>query len=662
MNKFYILAATALISAAPVYADGLIPGAPTDFNVAFDFNGGTPVVSGSLYAPTLSYSWSDPQPISEIGRIEILRGCYDVGEYDLPVYTFNNPEPGAFLTFVDEEEMEYGYSYSYSARCYAADGTSGGSEYKYIFIGIKPGKVSLEASTADNGQLPVTFTVTAPLLTDSGEELPAPLTKLEVCDYISYDNEVTLKTIENPTPGETYTFDLDVTPNIKYCFTAYAHTDFGKSDRTSVYLYVGTDVPAAPTGLTMEVTDNGVELAWEAPAAGHDGGWIDPAETRYTVSRVIGYDEYVIAENVEGCAYTDTCEDLTCPTQMYYRVTATNGIGKGDYVTSDLVTVGPDAALPFFEHFNNGNSYNKGPVNLWEKDPQGYYSEWYYGYYDYSLGMTGAGILPDPDVDTNEGYAYASLTWWVSAGDRHSLTSVPVSMKDAEHPVLSFYTASNPGNSNRFSIGVVADGESKELTNFRPGDLQTIDEEQGLGVEWKKQSIVLDEYAGKTVKFFFTAIVDEDKDKWDNVYLDEILVDDYRSPAGLTATPDGDMQTRIHWDACENSTGEASHYLVSIDGAEPVVANGCETFIATKVGETHTAAVKAVYGDIESNYTRTLTFQAGVETSVEVTTVSGASVYFDLTGRAVANPAKGSVVIRRSTAADGTVTVEKVMF
>lgn len=212
MNKFLLsIAAMACCFQLAIAQEELpVPGEPTSFTGKFDLVDGKPVISFEITAPTMTQSWSDPQPLTEIDRIEVTRSCYDIGEYDEPVATFENPLPGATLTGQDTD-FETGHEYNYTARSYNSNGNSSYGTYLYIFGGYKPAKPEvISVTTTDGGNPPVIVTLTAPSADATGSELPVALTSLTITEYISYGNEAELDKIENPEAGKEYTFTLDL--------------------------------------------------------------------------------------------------------------------------------------------------------------------------------------------------------------------------------------------------------------------------------------------------------------------------------------------------------------------------------------------------------------------------------------------------------------------
>lgn len=661
MHKLTVLAAAIALFVPAIRAETLTPGAPTDFTVTFDYNGGSPIIKGSFKAPTTSYSWSDPQPITEIGKIEVTRGCYEVGESDLPIYSVTSPQPGAQFEFTDTEEIEYGHQYTYTVRAYSTDNTGGGGDYVYLFVGIKPAKPTVTLSAGENGSSPVTIKVTAPTTLDGGGELTAPLTKLEIKDYVSYGNEPVLHTIENPVPGTEYTYVHEAENSKSYIYHVYASTAYGTSDYASAQIYVGEDVPGAPENVAAATTsEGGVSVTWTAPTAGKNSGYLDTASIRYKVARVIGYNsETLLAENLTDCAYTDPCEDLTGPTTLKYKVTAYNTLGDGGYTTSAEVVAGPAISLPFVENFNAGSDYYKQAENLWTKDPVGYSSNWSVERYDYSTSITGV----DGSEDNYDGYASASYRY-SSPGTVDRFISSSINFAGAEYPVLTFYTLANATNANHLAVDVRRDGaEDETLVDIAPNSLYT----DGSGDNyWTMVTVPMMSLTDKVASVIFRAYVPEgNTDNSDNIFLDKIRIDNYPAVKNVVINS-GDNQTVLSWDVPSCSTGEASAYKLEIftaDGNEEVTASTPEYTMTTVMGENYQVVITPVYGDVEGLATE-YAFVGGAGTGVEGISADAAVAveYLDMAGMRVAQPIDGTLVIKRMVMADGSVKAVKEIY
>ncbi len=658
MNKFTLVAAMATVSMMA----WATPDNPSDFKMTFDLNGGSPVVSGSFVCPIEHYSWDDPKPqIEKITKVKVTRGCYELGETDIVAFESEEKrEPGSLVEFTDEfGELEYGYTYNYKAVIYDEKGTESYGAPFSLFYGIQPGEPTVTVALGDKGQLPVTITVVAPEKTKGGETLIVPLTQLRVIEYISSEEQREIKIINDPVLGKSYeVVDNEAEEGKKYSYRAYASCEFGTSEHGWVQAFVGQDIPGNPQNLVLtENEDGSVTLTWSAPEKGKNGGYLDPAATRYKVIRH-GDSPKDLAEDLTECTYTDSLEGLTGPTTVKYEVVAYNTMGDGDYAMSSELLKGPAYQLPFEENFNSPASYyGLDWDNKWTTEPS--YGDWKIDNYSFSHWITGVGDGKALNEDEDEGFAFI---YYGSKGHSDSMISSAIDFKKATYPVMYFYHAGTAGDPSELRVSVKVDNEKIDLVTLVPGELQ-----EGEKVTWKRHTLPLEEVAGKEASLIFTSYIPEDAEDFDGVCLDRIIIADYPGidKVSVAETADG---LEVSWIAPKNSYDEEPEsYDVVVDDAEPVNVTETKHVIkATRadVTETHKVSVRANYGDIQGKFSPSFDAVPGGSLS-GISTIGGngnAKVeYFDVNGLPVVKAMKGSTIIRRTVNENGSVKVEKVI-
>ena len=182
------------------------------------------------------------------------------------------------------------------------------------------------------GALSASLSWTNPAATQSGN----PLTTFSVSIYrnggLIYQNN-------NPVAGTSENFtDTPPQPGV-YQYEIFATKSHGNSPKTTVNVYVGEDVPAAPVNVTLTPVNNNndAEITWVAPAEGLHGGYFTGV-TGYTIVRMP--DSTVLATSWSG---TQPFYDNTIPELGYYtyRVIAVNAIGNGGTGVSNGELIGP---------------------------------------------------------------------------------------------------------------------------------------------------------------------------------------------------------------------------------------------------------------------------------------------------------------------------------
>lgn len=177
-------------------------------------------------------------------------------------------------------------------------------------------------------------------------------------------------------------------------------------------VFAGEDEPAPVSDVLLEITPEGwAKLTWKAPAAGLNGGNIDPAGLQYTVRRV--HDGAVVALNISETTFTDKTPD-TSRRAISYSVSVRNGAGSAPAVESNKCLSSGALAVPFTEPFNSKDDFelwtlvNVNPASTWalnEKDK--------YAFYKYADDKTAAdNWLISPAIRLEAGKAYKiSYSW-----------------------------------------------------------------------------------------------------------------------------------------------------------------------------------------------------------------------------------------------------------
>lgn len=651
MKRFFTLCAVAGIVALGAMAQR--PEEPMNFTSSFSLGNGTPVINLSLTVPS---HFSDGEtPLTSIDSVTVIRSSYDLGEFDEPVVTFKNPVIGSTQTFADAD-IQMGYEYYYTAKTFVGGQTSWGA-YSNTFAGIKPSAPSVSAVTANQGLPPISFSIVAPTKDSQGADLTVPLTKLVILKYISYSEKPELKTFENPVAGQTYTWDYsDVEVGQSYSFRVYAECAYGKSEENSADVFVGSDAPGAPTEVkAIKDADGHVTVSWTAPAVSLKGGWFDPAKTAYKVERTDGNTRTVLADSIMATSFVDELADVTAPQITYWIITAKNEAGVGGYAQSPELVVGPPAALPFVEDVaKEGNWGSVSYDHLWTTEVSGYSSNWNAYSWDYSNSMTGV----DGTEENKKGFMlyYGK---YIEPGTGEWIYSPEINVGGTKHLVLSYYY-SDLGKDMGLKSAYILNNDTialkDNLTNGAP--------EEGKNYKWTKVIVPIGKIQDATkISLGFRCYVPEASTTVDlrgNVGLDRIVLDDY-CPAENLTVDSKETNTTAAWEAATNGRISADKYLVKVNDAEPVETANTEYSFATVAGEPYTVTVTPVYGDIES-LPISVSFKGGIPDGVENVELGVAAEYFTPDGLRVANPAKGTILIRRTVSTDGKVSFSKVVF
>ncbi len=126
----------------------------------------------------------------------------------------------------------------------------------------------------------------------------------------------------------------------RYKVSASNNAGEGMFNITSAY--IGEDIPVAPSNVVAAATGNTIQITWDAPTTGMNGGWISSNIT-YKVVRV--NDNKVIQEATTQTSATDVVEGAYAG--YSYQVTASSAAGEGGSATSNVVHAGTAQSLPF---------------------------------------------------------------------------------------------------------------------------------------------------------------------------------------------------------------------------------------------------------------------------------------------------------------------------
>lgn len=245
-----LLCAAAICQAA--YA--VTPGSPS-MSFSFAIDGDNGVVHGSVTAPLKDNQWQE-LPADTKMNIRVVRQCYQLGESDVAVISYEGLAPGETKEFLDEATpaWQYGYTYTYNAYASIGDKVSYqgyGSVTPGISFAFAFGTVKAE-SKAEDGVFSVDITATVPDKTSSypAEDLPVDMTALEFYRMPQGVTDLTkgvlIGSIANPTKGDTYTYtDTEPVLNAKNVYLVKAVSKFGFA-QSQTEAFVGYDVPKLP--------------------------------------------------------------------------------------------------------------------------------------------------------------------------------------------------------------------------------------------------------------------------------------------------------------------------------------------------------------------------------------------------------------------------------
>lgn len=237
-----------------------------------------------------------------------------------------------------------------------------------------PSAVSdFECVPGANGATTVALYWMNPTQTFDGKELSS-LTDIKV-----YRDRELIKTFENPEIGEemSYTDDLGDVKGGYHFYFVVASNSVGEGAEEKVRIFVGRDIPADITTLTLQHDgyDKAV-ISWNQPELGPNGGYVDASSLSYKVVRKP--DGRVIADGLKQTTVSD--ENISPVGQYSYSVVASNADGESNAVETETRVFGPAYSMPVtfdFTAFDADNSWTVMDANkdgyawMWTKVSSG---------------------------------------------------------------------------------------------------------------------------------------------------------------------------------------------------------------------------------------------------------------------------------------------------
>ncbi len=275
-------------------------------------------------------------------------------------YTFEEPDAYAqSMEFDHESGALYWAGYNiYGEAFLAAIDTASGESKRVGYLGkeaqvlglyipfeiISPDApsavVSLTAQVEDTNN--TTLTWKNPRSCYSGASLQS-LTSIEI-----YRNDTLIHTMYSPQIGMTASYTDTRVGNGLHYYKIIPVNEAGRGESTEVSVFVGHDVPAAPTSVVASLDTQGdILLQWEAPSVGINGGKIDASSLTYQITRMP--DTVVVVQECALPTFTDTT--IEKHGSYFYKVEAHTQQGKGGVGISNAVVAGPALEVPYFCNF-----------------------------------------------------------------------------------------------------------------------------------------------------------------------------------------------------------------------------------------------------------------------------------------------------------------------
>lgn len=573
-------------------------------------------------------------------KLELLREGASYYDDPILIKEWTDVDAGAVFEIDDKDQsLKKGEEYTYYAVATRQE-KSGDYKYAYMTLGMKPIDPDNPVLEPTGNGAPVTVKYTCPALERKvgywdSEPMPDGVTYDKIIlSRSSGGTEVELESHDNPTPGQEFSYIDNDAPNGTSRYMVKTITFVGESDQASTSIFLGDDYPGAPSNVVAVEVDGKVKVTWDAPTKGYNDGVLDLSKVKYSVYRKLGsydYNPKLLSDNVTECEYIDDLADLTSEQTVYYRIIPHNDVQAPDntYNYADSYTgllVGPPAALPFHETFNNGSKFNKGFANTWTSDFAWDSFNQYYIKNDQSIAVgneTTLDLLAGVDGGTNDdetgpdAYFYVSpATYYETCNDGY-LTSGNLTFANAGNPYATMYIV--PINNSTGTVSLqISTGQLDDEGNPSWNTVETISfDDPDLDeaaptteLKWKKCIIPMTAYAGTEkckVRLAFKYALP--KDLRYAMLFDDLKIDDYPAATDLSVERANNGDLNLTWSLPESAGEKAVTYNVYLNGEKVAETNEPNyTHKDVEQGESYSFEVEAAYGDITAPKTEPAVF------------------------------------------------------
>lgn len=290
------------------------------------------------------------------------------------------------------------------------------STKQIVCLNMKPSEIPADAPAAvenlqsqfEGSSLDGTITFTLPEKTYGGDDLTGNIT------YHVLINGREDISVDDAAPGEEVTEDISLKGGNNQ-IQVYCSNDAGDGPKGSgITLWAGDDVPTAPTNVVLTKTgDNALTLTWTAPTSGVHNGYMNPADTRYDVTRFP--DSVRVATGITETTITDKVSPAHV-TPYKYKVTARGVNGEGGSAVSNRIKLGAAFTTPYRNDIASEEDFELFDIYDLNNDGNTWTFEGYEARYR-SNSNTGNDLLVAPAVSLKNDRLYNVSFLYRTMGD-----------------------------------------------------------------------------------------------------------------------------------------------------------------------------------------------------------------------------------------------------
>ena len=203
------------------------------------------------------------------------------------------------------------------------------------------------AANFANGSTTGTISFTAPTQTYGGSALSGTLNYSIKCDEAEVAKGTT-------SPGKTVSANVTL-PEGMQTIKVIVSNSVGDSPAAKLSVWIGYDVPKAPTNVVFTYEGTTATVKWDAVTESMHDGYM--GNITYNVYRIAGEESKLVAEGIKTTTFSETLKSNEL-TLYNYGVEAVNNKVKSSMALSNGVTVGDAYEIPYFADFTNEEEFN----------------------------------------------------------------------------------------------------------------------------------------------------------------------------------------------------------------------------------------------------------------------------------------------------------------
>ncbi len=360
----------------------------------------------------------------------------------------------------------------------------------------------LKVVPAKSGALTAEVSCIAPDQTLDGSTI-GTLEKIEI-----FRNGTSVKTFDNPTPGDPVAFSDAVSEKGNYTYTAVATNWSGSGLEIETKTFIGINQPAPPASAMAYETGNmgEVTVEWEPATTYIDGSPLDPDNVTYNIWTTINGVDTKIKDNLRG---TSTTFQIMLPDepQLFWSFGVTAQTEAGENLQAamcDQIPVGMPYEAPFEESFANLQT-----EHMWVRGGSDQMTYW-----DFASANTFEEVKPQ---DADNGMIAMFGNYLDSKGH---LYSAKISLDGLTKPTLTFYLFNlvDPAHADDNTVEVYIKGSAEK--DFSKIETYTLSDFKTEG--WHRVEMNLDTWKGQSVQVMFIGTIKH----FQYIHLDNIQIRD----------------------------------------------------------------------------------------------------------------------------------------